>query len=75
MHTYFFFIFFISPIFLFFYFFFNFWGWAQLSPHGLGWTQPAQPGHWPKPVTRLGQGDTLSTVGVIKMASAQCLCN
>jgi hypothetical protein len=33
----------------------NFWGWAQRSPHGLGWTQPAQPGHWPKPVTRLGK--------------------
>jgi hypothetical protein len=30
-------------------------GWAQRSPHGLGWTQPAQPGHWPKPVTRLGK--------------------
>jgi hypothetical protein len=36
-------------LFLFFYFyiFFIFWGWA-----GLGWTQLAKPGHWPKPVTR-----------------------
>jgi hypothetical protein len=38
--------------FLFFIFlFFCFGGWAQLSPKGLGWTQPARPGHWPKPVT------------------------
>jgi hypothetical protein len=32
-----------------------FWGLAQFSPWGLGWTQPARPGHWPKPVTRLGK--------------------
>jgi hypothetical protein len=38
-----------------FYFFLIFLGWAQLSPHGLGSTQPARPGHWPKPVARLGK--------------------
>ena len=52
-------------IFYFFLFFFGlgwpgpayiyFGGWAQLSPYGLGWAQPAQPGHWPKPVARLGK--------------------
>jgi hypothetical protein len=50
---------FYSCIHIFFYFFIIFiflcfWGWAQLSPHGLGSTQPAQKSHWPKPVTRLG---------------------
>jgi len=44
MHTHFF--IFTFFIFLFFYFFI-FWA-------GLGRAQPAQPGHWPKPVTRLG---------------------
>jgi len=45
----------LTHIFYFFYFFiFYFLGWAQLSPCVLGWTQPARPGHWPKPVTRLG---------------------
>jgi hypothetical protein len=44
----------ISIFFIFFYIFFIFWGWVQLSPWRLGWTQPAQPGHWPKLVTRLG---------------------
>jgi hypothetical protein len=53
MHTHFF-IFFYFFVFLFFVFFY-FLGWAQLSPHGLGQTQPAQLGHWPKPVTRLGK--------------------
>jgi len=43
-------------IYLFFLFFNYFWGWAQLSPHGLGWTPLAQPGHWPKPMTQLGKG-------------------
>jgi hypothetical protein len=52
MHTHF--LFFIFSIFLFFLFFY-FLGRAQLSPHGLGYTQPAQPDHWPKPVTRLGK--------------------
>jgi len=47
-------VYFIFFIFLYFIFYLFFWGWAQLSPHGLGWTQPARPGHWPKPVTRLG---------------------
>jgi len=42
MHTY----FFSSIIYLFF------WDWVQHSPRGLGLTQPARPGHWPKPVTR-----------------------
>jgi hypothetical protein len=45
-------IFFYFVIFLFFLFFL---GLAQFSPWGLGWTQPAQPGHWPNPVTRLGK--------------------
>jgi len=42
--------------FLLFYFilFFCFGGWAQLSPHGLGWTPLTQLGHWSRPVTRLG---------------------
>jgi hypothetical protein len=35
---------------LFFIFLFTFLGWAQLSPHGLGYAQPARPG----PVARLG---------------------
>jgi hypothetical protein len=58
MHTYIFLFFYFSYFFYFFIFYFllNFLGWAQLSPHGLDWTQPAQPGHWPKPVTRLGKG-------------------
>jgi hypothetical protein len=51
MHTYIFLFFYFSYFFIFYYF----GGWAQLSPHGLGWTQPARPGHWPKPVTRLGK--------------------
>jgi hypothetical protein len=41
-------------LFFIFYFFIFLGGWVQLSSHGLGWAQPAQPGHWPKPVTRLG---------------------
>jgi hypothetical protein len=52
MHTHF--LFSIFSIFLFF-IFYIFLGWAQLNPHGLGSTQLAQPGHWPKPVTRLGK--------------------
>ena len=47
-------VYFIFFIFLYFIFYLFFWGWAQLSPHGLGWTQPARPGQWPKPMTRLG---------------------
>ena len=39
--------------FKFFNFFAFFLGWVPLSPCGLGLTQPARPGHWPKPVTRL----------------------
>jgi hypothetical protein len=30
------------------YFFFIFLCWVWPSPYGLGWTQPVQPGHWPK---------------------------
>jgi hypothetical protein len=41
----------ISLFFYFFTFLVFFLGWVQLSPHGLCWTQPARPGHWPKPVT------------------------
>jgi hypothetical protein len=37
---------FISTLSIFFSFYIVFRGWAQLSPHGLGQTQPAQPGHW-----------------------------
>jgi hypothetical protein len=48
------FLFILTHIFV-FYFFIFFLGWAQFSPWGLGWTQPARPGHWPKPVTRLGK--------------------
>jgi len=43
MHTNFIFLPFLFSYFLFFILLF-FWGWAQLSPHGLGWTQPARPG-------------------------------
>ena len=32
--------------FIFYFFLYIFWG--------VGWTQPTRPGHWPKPVTRLG---------------------
>jgi hypothetical protein len=55
MHTHIFLFFYFSYFFYFLFFFKKIWGWAQLSPHGLDWTQPAQPGHWPKPVTRLGK--------------------
>jgi hypothetical protein len=48
MHVYF--LVFIYFIFIFYFFL----CWAQLSPHRLGLTQPARPGHWAKPVTRLG---------------------
>jgi hypothetical protein len=34
-----------------------FWGWAQRSPLGLVWAQPARPGHWPKPVTGWAKTD------------------
>ena len=48
---------FISMLSIFFVFiFFGFFGLGPAQPTwaGLGWTQPARPGHWPKPVTRLG---------------------
>jgi len=42
--------------FLFFYFFIFLGGLGPAQPMwGLGWTQPARPGHWPKPVARLGK--------------------
>jgi len=34
----------IFYFFIFLFFLFTFLGWAQLSPHVLGWTQPARPG-------------------------------
>jgi hypothetical protein len=54
MHTYFFYFFYFFYFSVFYFLFFIFLGLAQRSPHGLGWTQPARPGQWPKPVTRLG---------------------
>jgi hypothetical protein len=59
MHTHIFLFFYFSYFFIFsiFYFIIFFWGLGPAQPTwaGLGWTQPAQPGHWPKPVTRLAE--------------------
>jgi hypothetical protein len=52
MHTYFlFFLFFL--LFSFYFFNFLFFGLGPTQPTwaGLGWTHPARPGHWPKPLT------------------------
>jgi hypothetical protein len=38
-----------------FFFYFYFLGWARSAHMGWARPSPAQPGHWPKPVTRLGQ--------------------
>jgi hypothetical protein len=51
MHTYFLFFLLFFLLFCFLFFIFLFFGLVQLSPHGLGWTQPTRPGHQPKPVT------------------------
>ena len=63
--------------FLFFYFFIFWLGPAQ--PMWLGWTQQAQLGHWPKPVTLLTKACmrelftlVVHSVKVIKITFAQC---
>ena len=71
MHTH----FFYFSIFLFFYFFiffifllFMFLGAGPSSAHvgaGLDPASPARPGHWPKPVTRLGQTKQEARVGCL----------
>jgi len=64
-----------------FIFLYIFLGWVQLGPYGRGWTQPARPGHWPKPVTRVVTvadrmrelfTHALHSAKVIKITFAQC---
>ena len=60
-----------------FYFYtFYFLGWAQLSPCGLGWTQPARPRHWPGlgKATRVLIHACFCTVQVNFNSLAQCKC-
>ena len=44
MQNFYFYTFYFFIFYLFYFFFFG--GWAQLSPHGLGWTQLTRLGHW-----------------------------
>jgi hypothetical protein len=44
---------FLHFLFFLFFLFFCFGGWAQLSPHGLGWSPLTRLGHWSQLVTRL----------------------
>jgi len=57
------FLFIHTHIFVFFIFYFSiFFGLGPGQPTwaGLGWAQPAQPGHWLKPVARLGTATRVS---------------